>query len=133
MLDLRPVGYVVGLMVMGLGLAMVLPMLVDIAEGSGHWTVFAECAILTVLIGGLVALASRNGVREGLTLQQTFFADHRRLGDSALLWRIALYPGGYRGAGRDAIFEAMSGLTTLGQQCFRAWARCPKACCCGAG
>ena len=55
MIDLRPVGYVIGLMVMALGLAMFLPMLVDIAEGRGHWPVFAESGILTVLIGGLVA------------------------------------------------------------------------------
>ena len=45
MLDLRPVGYVIGLMVMTLGLTMFLPMVVDIAEGLGHWTVFAESAI----------------------------------------------------------------------------------------
>ena len=72
MLDMRPVGYVIGLMIMTLGLTMLLPMLVDIAEGRGHWPVFAESAILTVLIGGLVALACRNGVKEGLTIQQTF-------------------------------------------------------------
>ena len=37
MLDLRPVGYVIGLLVAVLGLFMVLPLLVDIAEGRGHW------------------------------------------------------------------------------------------------
>ncbi|MEQ9055319.1 MAG: potassium transporter TrkH, partial [Roseovarius confluentis] len=72
MVDFRPVGYVIGLTVMALGLAMVLPMMVDIAEGRGHWQVFAESAILTVLTGGLVALSCKNGVREGLTIQQTF-------------------------------------------------------------
>ena len=71
-MDLRPVAYVLGLLVMALGLTMIAPMLVDIADGRGHWHVFAESAILTVLCGGLVALACRNGVREGLTLQQTF-------------------------------------------------------------
>ena len=33
MLDLRPVGYVIGLLVSVLGIAMIVPMLVDIAEG----------------------------------------------------------------------------------------------------
>ena len=32
--------------------ALIAPMLVDIADGRGHWPVFAESAILTVLSGG---------------------------------------------------------------------------------
>lgn len=71
MLDLRPVGYVIGLMVMTLGLAMVMPMLVDIAEDREHWPAFAQSAILTVLIGGLVALACRNGVGKGQDVLQS--------------------------------------------------------------
>ena len=72
MLDLRPVGYVVGLLVAVLGVAMILPMLVDIAEGRGHWMVFAESCLVTTLAGGMIALACANGPREGLTIQQTF-------------------------------------------------------------
>ena len=72
MIDLRPVGYVIGLLVAVLGLAMILPMLVDVAEGRGHWPVFLECALITILIGGMTALSCQNGVREGLTIQQTF-------------------------------------------------------------
>ena len=56
MFDLRPVGYVTGLLVGFLGLAMLLPMLVDIVEGRGHWVAFLESAILSTLIGGLMAL-----------------------------------------------------------------------------
>ena len=42
---------------MALGLTMIAPMLVDIADGRGHWHVFAESAILTVLcLGQLSAL-----------------------------------------------------------------------------
>ena len=36
-MDLRPVAYVLGLLVMALGLTMIAPMLVDIADGRGHW------------------------------------------------------------------------------------------------
>ena len=57
MQDFRPVGYVVGLMVMALGLAMCLPMFVDLAEGAEHWLVFAQSAALTLIIGGLLAWA----------------------------------------------------------------------------
>ena len=71
-IDLRPVGYVIGLLVACLGLTMLIPLAVDIAEGRGHWPAFAESAVLTFAIGGLTALACQNGNQEGLTLQQTF-------------------------------------------------------------
>ena len=45
MFDVRPVGYLVGLMVMAMGATMALPLLVDLAEGREHWTVFAESLI----------------------------------------------------------------------------------------
>ena len=56
MFDVRPVGYLVGLMVTAMGATMALPLLVDIAEGRGHWSVFAESMIVTCMIGALVAL-----------------------------------------------------------------------------
>ena len=126
MLDLRPVGYVVGLTVMALGLAMILPLLVDIAEGRGAWTVFAQSSILTVLTGGLVALTCRNGVQAGLTIQQTFLlttgvwvvlpvfgALPFMLGDTDLVFV-------------DAFFEAMSGLTTTGSTVITGLETLPK-------
>ena len=68
MLDLRPVGYVIGLLVSVLGIAMIVPMLVDIAEGRGHWPVFVEAGLITMLGGSMIALACANGVKEGLTI-----------------------------------------------------------------
>ena len=72
MLDMRPVGYVVGLLVAVMGITMVVPMLVDLAEGRGHWTVFLESGLITILGGSMISLACANGVKEGLTIQQTF-------------------------------------------------------------
>jgi trk system potassium uptake protein TrkH len=101
-------------MVMALGLSMVLPLLIDLAEGTGHWTVFGQSAVLTVLTGGLVALSCRNGVPEHLTIQQTFLLT---TGVWVTLPFFAALPYAlgepYLDA-TDAIFEAMSGLTTTG-------------------
>ena len=72
MIDLRPVGYVIGLMVVMLGLTMLAPMGVDMLDGQGHWPVFAQSAMVTTLIGAVVALSCQSGTHEGLTLQQTF-------------------------------------------------------------
>ena len=54
MIDLRPVGYVIGLLVALLGITMLIPMAVDYFADNGHAGVFFESAILTVLTGGLI-------------------------------------------------------------------------------
>jgi len=118
MLDPRPVGYIVGLMVMTLGLFMTMPMAVDIAEGLGHWPVFAQGAIVTIPIGGLIALSCRNGVGEGLTIRESFVLT---TGVWAVLPLFAALPfmlGATQASFTDAYFEAMSGLTTTGTTVF---------------
>ena len=72
MLDFRPVGYVVGILVLGLGVSMLFPMAWDWYQGNDNWFVFLESALLTCTIGGLTALASVNGVADRLSIQQTF-------------------------------------------------------------
>ncbi len=126
MLDLRPVGYVIGLTVLALGLTMVLPMLVDIAEGRGHWPVFAESALLTVLTGGLVALSCRNGVREGLTIQQTFLLTTGVWVVLPIFGALPLMMGATGLNVTDAVFEAMSGLTTTGATVISGLDNLPK-------
>ncbi|MDR9393005.1 MAG: TrkH family potassium uptake protein [Roseovarius sp.] len=118
MFDLRPVGYVIGLMVMALGLTMILPMVVDIAEGRGHWAVFAESAILTVLIGGLVALACRNGVRAGLSIRQAFILTTGVWAVLPIFGALPFMLGATNATFTDAFFESMSGLTTTGTTMF---------------
>lgn len=114
MLDLRPVGYVVGLLAMALGLAMLLPLVVDIAEGRGHWQVFAQSSILTILIGGLVATACRNGVGQGLTIRQTFLLTTGVWAVLPFFGALPFMLGETELSLTDAVFEAMSGLTTTG-------------------
>jgi len=114
MLDLRPVGYVIGLLVASLGLTMLGPLVVDLAAGDEHWFVFLESMILTVLTGALIALACANGVSERLSLRQTFLL-------TSLVWltlpffgAIPFALGATEASFTDAFFEAMSGLTTTG-------------------
>ena len=118
MLDLRPVGYVIGLLVASLGFTMLGPLAVDIYAGNGHWFVFLESAIVTILTGGLIALACANGVSEGLSLRQTFLL-------TSLVWltlpvfgAIPFVLGATDASFTDAFFEAMSGLTTTGATAF---------------
>src|SRR6056297_2238158 len=126
MIDLRPVGYVVGLMVMVLGSAMLLPMLVDIAEGRGHWEVFAETAILTMLVGGAGALSCRNGVQAGLNLQQTFLLTTGVWVILPVFGALPFVFGDTESRFVDAFFEAMSGLTTTGSTVLSGLDEMPK-------
>jgi trk system potassium uptake protein TrkH len=118
MFDLRPVGYVIGLLVTALGAAMLLPLLVDIAEGRGHWIVFAESAGLTCLIGALLALSCSNAVREGLSIQQTFILTTGVWVALPVFGAIPFVFGETDARFVDAFFEAMSGLTTTGSTVF---------------
>ena len=114
MFDLRPVGYVIGLLVALLGAAMALPMLIDLAAGDAHWLVFLEAGLITILIGGLTALTCANGVGEGLTIQQTFLLTTGVWVALPIFGALPLMFGVPHLSFTDAFFEAMSGLTTTG-------------------
>lgn len=126
MMDLRPVGYVIGLLVAMLGVTMLLPMLVDLAEGREHWPVFAESAVITVLTGGLIALSCANGVREGLTIQQTFLLTTGVWLALPVFGALPFMFGDTEARFVDAFFEAMSGLTTTGSTVFSGLDTMPK-------
>ncbi len=114
MMDLRPVGYVVGLLVAVLGLFMLLPMLVDLAEGRGHAIVFVEAGLITTAAGGMMALACANGVRQGLTIQQTFLLTTGVWVMLPIFGALPFMLGETQSSFTNAVFEAMSGLTTTG-------------------
>lgn len=114
MLDLRPIGYVIGLLVALLGCTMVLPLLVDLYDGQGNWPVFLESAIVTILAGGLLALSCANGVGQGLDIRQTFLLTTSVWAALPIFGAIPLMLGETDLRFVDGFFEAMSGLTTTG-------------------
>ena len=116
--DLRPVGYVIGLLTAVLGVTMVVPLAVDFAYGNGHWQAFAQSSLVTTLGGGLMALACANQVGTRLSLQQTFLM---ATGVWVVLPLFGALPFLFGATGArpvDAVFEAMSGLTTTGATVF---------------
>ena len=126
MLDLRPVGYVIGLLVAVLGIAMLVPLLVDLAEGKGHWPVFMQAGLITTLGGSMIALACANGVREGLSIQQTFLMTTFVWVMLPLFGALPFMLGGTASTFTDAVFEAMSGLTTTGATVLSGLEELPK-------
>ncbi|MFQ6550080.1 TrkH family potassium uptake protein [Aestuariibius sp. 2305UL40-4] len=114
MFDLRPVGYVIGLLVAALGLTMAVPLFADLLAGNGEWPVFLQSGIVTVLSGALIALACANGVGEGLTIRQTFLITTTVWLVLPVFGALPLMLGASAMGFTDAFFEAMSGLTTTG-------------------
>ncbi len=115
MLDLRPVGYVIGLLVAALGLTMLGPLLADVVSNNGQWPVFLTASMLTMMLGATVSVACSNGVDGvGMTLRQTFML-------TTLVWlalpvfgALPFVIGASQLSITDAMFEAMSGITTTG-------------------
>ena len=126
MYDLRPVGYVIGLLVLVLGLTMLVPMGVDLYYANGHWPAFFESAVLTVLPGTLLALACANGVEPRLTLQQTFLLTTGVWLALPLFGALPFVLGATGAPMVDALFESMSGLTTTGSTVFTRLERLPE-------
>ncbi|GGB09701.1 TrkH family potassium uptake protein [Allosediminivita pacifica] len=126
MFDVRPVAYVIGLLVTCLGATMLLPLMVDIVEGRGQWHVFAESAILTMLVGGLTALSCSDAGRQGLSIQQTFLLTSSVWGVLPLFGALPFVFGATEASFVDAYFEAMSGLTTTGSTVFSNLDTMPK-------
>lgn len=118
MIDLRPVGYVIGLLLAALGAMMVFPLLLDLAAGDRNWMAFLEAAIVTALVGLLLTLACANGRGTGLTIRQSFVL-------TTVTWvalpgfgALPFIFGAPDASFTNAVFEAMSGMTTTGTTVF---------------
>lgn len=118
MLDLRPVGYVIGLIIAALGLTMIVPLLTDLLRGDANAGAFAEASLICVTAGGFTAIACQNRAGRSLSVRQAFLLT---LG----IWMFVPFFGALPfliGAPDvrfiDAYFEAVSGITTTGASVF---------------
>ena len=113
-LDIRPVAYVIGLIVASLGISMIIPMLIDLFGNNPNWQAFAVSAFVTVLAGASLTLSTGSGIGKGLTIKQVFMLT---TGIYLVLPCFGALPFmlGEPGIGFvDAFFETVSGITTTG-------------------
>lgn len=114
MLDLRPVGYVVGLLVAVMGVAMMAPLIFDLLEGDPEWQTFLQSGVVTFIAGAVIALSCSNGAGAGLTVRHSFLLT---TGAWILMPAFGAFPfvlGETDLSIVDAYFEAVSGMTTTG-------------------
>jgi len=118
MIDVRPVGYLIGWLVAALGASMTLPMVADLLTGNGNAYVFATTAILTVVVGALMTLACSRRERKPLARQQGFLLTTGIWVVFPLFGALPFWLGAPRADFTDALFEAMSAITTTGSTVF---------------
>jgi trk system potassium uptake protein len=118
MIDVRPVGFICGILLCVLAAVMLLPMLADLVTGSPHWQVFVESAAITFVCGASMALACANSTGRGLTLHQSFLLATSVWVLLPLFGALPFMFGAPGASFTDAFFEAMSGMTTTGSTVF---------------
>lgn len=125
MIDLRPVGYVIGWLVAAFGLSMIAPLLADLALHAERQLVFAYVSIITTLAGAAMILACANADVRSLTIQQSFLFACGIWVVFPLFGALPFMLGAPRAGLIDALFESMSALTTTGATVFTGLERLP--------
>ncbi|MCW5770562.1 MAG: TrkH family potassium uptake protein [Rhodospirillaceae bacterium] len=114
MVQIRPVLFIIGLVLIGIAAAMLIPMAFDLDHGHRNWGAFAEASAATLFAGGLLAAGGYAGGRPKFTAREGFLL-------TAVSWFAVSAAGALpfcfselRLSFTDAFFETASGLTTTG-------------------
>lgn len=113
MISLRPILFIVGMLVAFMGLAMAAPALADLQTGNADWKVFAVSMVCSVVFGVLLVLMSA-GDRIALNVRQGFLLTVLSWLTLSVVGAMPLMFSGLHLSGTDAFFESVSGLTTTG-------------------
>src|SRR3546814_4359954 len=113
MTELRPIVFILGILLSVLAIAMVIPAIVDIAVGHPDWQVFLVAAGVTLFVGVSMMLTTRASLKR-FSVRQAFLLTN-------LAWLVIVVFGALpfqfselKLAPVDALFESVSGVTTTG-------------------
>ena len=114
MIDLRPIAYITGRMLIVLAILMLVPALVDLRLGEDNGNDILEPAFFTGAVGALVSIAAHNAIGVPLNGRQAYLL-------TVVIWvvipffaALPLITGAPYLSLTDAYFEAVSGITTTG-------------------
>jgi len=114
--NFRPVLFVVGMLLVALAIAMVIPGLASHMEGHGLRYPFLAAGGVTLFVGGLAVIVGWER-RSSLNVREAFLITTLAWVAAAFVGALPLYMAGDISF-TDAVFEAMSGLTTTGASVF---------------
>ena len=113
MIDLRPIAFVIGLLLAVLAVAMLIPAVVDAIIGHPDWQVFTAAAGVTLFVAGIMIFTSRSGW-SGFSLRQAFIMTNMAWLVIATFGALPFAFSELELSYTDAFFESMSGVTTTG-------------------
>lgn len=123
----RVIFYTLGICLLGLGLFMLFPALVETYMDTQDWRVFIASAFCCCFVGGCLMMTNRSPSYE-MTLRDTYLM-------TTVLWIVvpifAGLPFYFTGTGyhldfTDAVFESVSGLSTTGSTVIAGLDNAPK-------
>lgn len=114
MIDLRPIFYVVGRILIVLAILMLAPAFIDWREGLHNGADFLQSAVITGAFGVLLSVATSNALGLGLNARQAYLMTAAIWGFVPLFGALPFMLGEPHLGFTDAYFEAVSGITTTG-------------------
>lgn len=114
MVQVRPVLFILGLVLGAFALAMLVPMVFDLDHGHPDWRAFAAGAGVTLFAAGLLVLGGWSGQRPRFTAREGFLLTGMSWATVSAFGSIPLMLGELGLSFGDAFFETASGLTTAG-------------------
>lgn len=112
-MDLRPILFVIGVLLSIMSASMVFPMLADFYFGYDDWKSFFVCMVITSFFGGSLILSNRSD-NFTLNARQTFVLTTFSWLALATFAALPFYLSKLNMSATDSFFEAMSGITTTG-------------------
>jgi trk system potassium uptake protein len=113
LVDIRPVLFVIGVMVVSLVPLMWICAIVDYASGNPDWEAFALCSLVVLLTGTLMAIATRQ--REIVfDRRQAFLLTVGMWIAMSLAGALPFYLSQMKLSVAQSVFETVSGITTTG-------------------
>jgi len=112
-MDLRPIFYVIGILLCTLAGGMLLPLIADLSTGNDDWQIFFVSMLFTSFLGGGLILINK-GDGFHITMRQTFLLTTLSWVVLAAAASLPFYFSAMDMSLTDSVFESVSGITTTG-------------------
>ena len=112
-MNLRPILYITGILLLILGVSLILPMMVDVYANNNDWKIFFVCIVITTFFGGALYL-SNAGYKAEIGVREAFLLTASSWVIVSIVGAMPFWLSELRLSFTDAIFESVSGITTTG-------------------
>ena len=113
MIDFRPILFMIGVILLVLAAAMIIPVAADLLGDADDWLTFVLSALITAFVGALLTLTNRSESRS-LSLRQAFLLCAGGWVAASIFSALPFILSPLGVSFVDAVFEAVSGFTTTG-------------------